>query len=135
MNIRTVGQQYINQTWHLVEGYIAESQKYGGGDYNTEHVKVYLTTGQWILIVAVDEDNVIHGAMTITFNNYPDHRVAFITATGGKGIITKDTLIQLKEIVRHFGATKVRAAVRPSMERLLYRVGFFKRYTIAETQL
>ena len=69
MNIRTVGQQYVNQTWHLVEDYIAESQKYGGGDYNTEHVKVYLTTGQWILIVAVDENNVIHGAMTITFNN------------------------------------------------------------------
>jgi hypothetical protein len=135
MNIRTVGQQYINQTWHLVKGYIAESQKHGGGDYNTEHVKVYLTTGQWILIVAVDENNVIHGAMTITFNNYPNHRVAFITATGGRGIITRDTLKQLKEILKDLGATRIRSAVRPSMERLLYRVGFFKRYTIAETQI
>jgi hypothetical protein len=135
MNIKTVGQQYISQTWDLIEKYIVESQQYGGGDYSSEHVKVYLTSGQWVLIVAVDEQNVIHGAMTITFNNYPNHRVAFITATGGKGIITKNSLQQLREILKSFGATKIRAAVRPSMERLLYRVGFFKRYTIAETQI
>ena len=135
MNIRTVGHQYINQTWDLIEKYIVESQQYGGGDYSSEHVKVYLTSGQWVLIVAVDEQNVIHGAMTITFNNYPNHRVAFITATGGKGIITKNSLQQLREILKSFGATKIRAAVRPSMERLLHRVGFFKRYTIAETQI
>ena len=135
MNIRTVGHQYINQTWDLIEKYIVESQQYGGGDYSSEHVKVYLTNGQWVLIVAVDEQNVIHGAMTITFNNYPNHRVAFITATGGKGIITKNSLQQLREILKSFGATKIRAAVRPSMERLLHRVGFYKRYTIAETQI
>lgn len=135
MNIKTVGQQYISQTWDLIEKYIVESQQYGGGDYSSEHVKVYLTSGQWVLIVAVDEQNVIHGAMTITFNNYPNHRVAFITATGGKGIITKNSLQQLREILKSFGATKIRAAVRPSMERLLHRVGFFKRYTIAETQI
>jgi hypothetical protein len=135
MNIKTVGQQYISQTWDLIEKYIVESQQYGGGDYSSEHVKVYLTSGQWVLIVAVDEQNVIHGAMTITFNNYPNHRVAFITATGGKGIITKNSLQQLREILKSFGATRIRAAVRPSMERLLHRVGFFKRYTIAETQI
>jgi len=135
MNIKTVGQQYISQTWDLIEKYIVESQQYGGGDYSSEHVKVYLTNGQWVLIVAVDEQNVIHGAMTITFNNYPNHRVAFITATGGKGIITKNSLQQLREILKSFGATKIRAAVRPSMERLLHRVGFYKRYTIAETQI
>jgi len=135
MIIKPVGQQYINQTWHLIEKYIVSSQQYGGGDYSSEHVKVYLTTGQWMLVVAVDDNNVIHGAMTITFNNYPNHRVAFITATGGKGIITKDALKQLKEILKGLGATRIRSAVRPSMERLLYRVGFFKRYTIAETQI
>ena len=135
MNIKTVGQQYISQTWDLIEKYIVESQQYGGGDYSSEHVKVYLTSGQWVLIVAVDEQNAIHGAMTITFNNYPNHRVAFITATGGKGIITKNSLQQLREILKSFGATKIRAAVRPSMERLLHRVGFYKRYTIAETQI
>ena len=135
MNIKTVGQQYISQTWPLIEKYIIDSQQYGGGDYSSEHVKVYLANGQWLLIVAVDDNNVIHGAMTITFNNYPNHRVAFITATGGKGIITKDTLSQLKEILKGMGATRIRSAVRPSMERLLYRVGFYKRYTIAETEI
>ena len=135
MKICPVEVHHICQTWQYVEKYIVESQKYGGGDYNSDQVKVYLTNGQWLLLVAVDENNVIHGATTVTFNNYPNHRVAFITATGGKGIITKDVIEQLKNLMKLYGATRIRAAVRPSMERLLYRVGFFKRYTIAETQI
>ena len=135
MIIKTVAPQYISQTWPLIEKYIEESQQHGGGDYNLEHVKVYLTSGQWILVVAVDDNNVIHGAMTLTFINYPNDRVAFVTSTGGKGIIGKDSLNQLKAIVKQYGATKIQAAVRSSMQRLLERSDFYKRYTIVESKL
>ena len=135
MIIKTVGIQYISQTWPLIEKYIVDSQQYGGGDYSSEHVKVYLATGQWMLVVAVDENNVIHGAMTLSFVNYPNDRIAFVTTTGGKGIISKDSLKQLKDIVKQYGATKVQAAVRPSMERLLNRADFYTKYKIVESKI
>jgi len=123
ISIRPVDTAYVNQTWPLVSGFIQESMERGESKesacYTADHILVYLTTGQWILIVAVDDDNVIHGAMTVSFVNYPLHRVAFITATGGKGIIDKDTFGQLKAIAKQYGATKIQAMARPAMVRLL----------------
>jgi len=136
MIIKTVGQQFVAQTWHLIEKFIAKSHQGGGGqDYSIDQIKVYLANGQWLLVVAVDENNVIHGAMTLSFVNYPNDRIAFVTTTGGKGIISKDSLNQLKNIVKQYGATKVQAAVRPSMERLLNRADFYTKYKIVESKI
>jgi hypothetical protein len=136
MEIRYIPTNNVAQIWPLVEKYIAASQQYGGGgDYTLDHVKVYLSSGMWILVVAVDEQELIKGAMTVSFINYPNDRVAFVTSTGGKAIISKDSLKQLKAIVYQMGATKIQAAVRPSVEKLLRRSDFYKRYTIVETKI
>jgi hypothetical protein len=136
MEIRHIPTNNVAQIWPLVEKYIDASQQYGGGgDYTLDHVKVYLSSGMWILVVAVDEQGLIQGAMTVSFVNYPNDRVAFVTSTGGKAIISKASLAQLKAIVYQMGATKIQAAVRPSMEKLLRRSDFYKRYTIVETKI
>jgi len=136
VEIRHIPTNNVAQVWHLVEKYIDASQKQGnGGDYNLDHVKVYLSTGMWILVVAVDAQGIVQGAMTVSFINYPNDRVAFITSTGGKGIISRESLEQLRNIVIQMGATKLQAAVRPSMKRLLSRTGFYDRYQIVEKKL
>jgi hypothetical protein len=127
--------QYVQQAWPMVEKYIKDAQQYDGGDYTVEQIKVYLATGQWVLIAALDEQNVFHGAMTMSFLSYPSDRVAFATSTGGKMIISKDSLKQLKAIVQQMGATKIQAAVRPSMARLLSRTDFYERYMIVESKI
>jgi len=136
VEIRHIPTNNVAQVWHLVEKYIDASQKQGnGGDYTLDHVKVYLSTGMWILVVAINEQGLVQGAMTVSFINYPNDRVAFITSTGGKEIVTKESLVQLKNIVQQMGATKLQAAVRPSMKRLLSQTGFYDRYQIVETKL
>ena len=121
--IRPVDVNYVYQTWPLVRNYVEESFNKGlvngTPDYTADQVLVYLTSGQWVLVVAVDEENNIHGAMTISFVNYPLHRVAFITAIGGKLIVNKETFAQLKHIAKYHGATKIQAMARPAMVRLL----------------
>ena len=127
MDIRSVGTEYVHQTWPLVEHYIEESFNRGlaGGtnDYTLDQVRVYIASGQWLLIVAVDEQNIIHGAMTLSFINYPLNRVAFVTATGGKMIINNDTFEQLQRIAKYHGATKIQAMARPAMVKLLKTCG------------
>lgn len=139
ITVRTVDLQYVNQTWPLVEKYIQESCDKGedkaSSCYSAEHVRVYLSTGQWILIVATDDSNTIKGAMTMSFLNYPMHRVAFVTTTGGKGILNKDTFNQLRTIAKHYGATKIQAMARPSMVRLLQACEFEPRNTLMEATL
>ena len=137
-SIQTVDIKYIHQTWPLVEKFIAESIDKGldGGsaDYTVDHVLGYIASGQWVLIVAVEDSNVI-GAMTMSFINYPLNRVAFVTTTGGKFIISKDTFQQLKHIAKYHGATKIQAMARPAMVKLLKSCGMVTSNTMMEFKL
>ena len=73
--------------------------------------------------------------MSVSFINYPTARVAFISLTGGKLVLNKETFEQLKEILRQRGATKVQAHGRESMVRLLERTGFKSQTTLLEADL
>jgi hypothetical protein len=139
LTVRSVDVNHIQQVWPMVQGYIQEALDKGGDfpewadGYNLSHVQSFVTTGQWLLLVAVDEEKAIHGAMTISFLNYPLHRVAFVTTTGGKFIANPELLEQLKALVKIHGATKIQAFCRESMVRLLSRAGFEPRNTLVET--
>ena len=135
MKIQHVPLQHAAQTWELVHEYLAESQVHAKEDYSLEQIKLYVLTGQWMLLVSTDDDNKIYGAMTVNFINRPNHRVAFVTGTGGKAIINEDTFRQLENICRVNGATKIECAARDSVSRLLGRFGFNEKYIILEVSL
>ena len=138
ITVQPVPLNYVNQTWPLVEKYIAsalEEGEIGEPMYNIHHIRGYLTSGAWLLLVAVDENNDIHGAATVSFINNPLHRVAFITAIGGKLIANKNTFEQLKIIVRQNGASIIQGYGRPSIIRLWKRYNFEPRNTLVEALL
>jgi hypothetical protein len=95
-------------------------------------MQMFLTSGQWLLLVATDEAGVIHGAATVSFINYPLHRVAFITAIGGKLISNRDTFEQMKLLLKQRGATKIQGYGRESIVRLWKRYNFEPRNTLVE---
>ena len=141
VKIQPVDTNYVSQVWPLVEKYLvdslvegAEKQNIDPG-YNIHHVQMFLTTGQWLLVVAVDEEHKVHGAMTVSFMNYPMARIGFITLTGGRLVLNRNTFEQLKVILKQRGATKVQAHGRESMVRLLQRTGFKPQTTLLEADL
>lgn len=139
LTVRSVNTNLVHQVWPMVQGFVQEALDKGGDfpdwsdGYNIHHVQQFVASGQWLLLVAVDEDSVVHGAMTISFITYPLHRVAFVTTTGGKFIANPELLEQLKALVKLHGATKIQAFCRESMVRLLARAGFEPRNTLVET--
>jgi hypothetical protein len=135
LKVQYVPLQYVAQTWPLVEEYIESARKHGQGDYTIDQVKLLVSMGQWILMVAVDEEGNITGAATSSFINYPNARVAFITFTGGKLVITQETFEQMCKIVKQQGATSIQCAVRPSVERLLSKLGFEHKTSIVEVKI
>ena len=54
MKIQHVNLEYVNQVWPKVEDYIKWALDYQT-DYTVEHVKTFIVTGVWTLVVAVDE--------------------------------------------------------------------------------
>jgi hypothetical protein len=139
LTLQTVDTAYISQTWPLVEKFIYDSLHEGLEerflDYRLDHVQSYLTSGQWLLVVATDEEGTIHGASTLSFVNYPLNRIAFMTTTGGKMIANPVILEQLKVICKQRGATKIQAFCRDSMVRLLERCNFEPCSTLVEVKI
>lgn len=141
LTIRHVETEHVQQVWPMVQPFIEEAMEKGGdfpdwaASYNVSHIQAFLTAGQWLLLVATDEENKVHGAATVSFINYPLHRVAFVTAIGGKLISSKDTFEQLRALLKLRGATKIQGYGRESIVRLWKRYNFEPRNTLVEVLL
>lgn len=143
MNLKVlpVEVNYVAQIWPKVEPFLTDALVKDSGSpewsecYNIHHVQGFITSGQWLLLVAVDENKEIHGAATVSFANYPMQRVAFITLIGGHLVSNEDTFGQLAGLLKSYGATKLQGYGRPAIVRLWKRYGFEPRTTLVEVKL
>jgi hypothetical protein len=139
ITVHAVPIEFVQQTWLLAGKFIVDGLQEGSGEnspnmtYNQHHVQSYLANGEWELFVAMDENNTMIGAATVTYINYPLHRVAFITAIGGRLIATQESFDQLTTLFKMRGATMVQGYGRPAIIRLWKRFNFQPRSTLLET--
>ena len=90
LTIQPVDVNYVQQVWPLVKDYLNDGLHKDDDSpewsacYTLDHVQQFITGGQWLLLVAADETGHIHGAATVSFANYPIHRIAFITLIGDR---------------------------------------------------
>ena len=134
LTVKHVSVEHFHPTWLLVEDLFIKANKYGS-DYTIEQIKALLANGSWALVVATDEENVIHGVAAIHFYNMPNYRVGFIVATAGKAIVNEDVYGQICSFIKANGATRVQCAARESAARLYKQVGMKERHIIMETKL
>jgi hypothetical protein len=134
MKIQHVAIEFCHQVWPKVEEHLAAALDYQD-DYTLEQVKLLITGGGWVLVVAVEDDGSIAGAAAINFINRPNDRVAFIVAMGGKLITSQETFLQFKDLLRVFGATYIEGASRESAARLWQRYGLQEKYRIVGAKL
>lgn len=134
--VQPVPVQLVNQVWSRVEPFIKSAEeKFGGSEYTTEQIKVYLVTGQMMLLVATDDNAEIHGAATVSFINYPNDRVAFVTAIGGKLVTSPETFTQMSDVFKANGATKIQGMAKEAVARLWKRFGFEEKAILVEVKL
>jgi len=134
MKIQHVDINYVNQMWPKIADYIELALAYQD-DYTLEHIRLYLTTGQWMLVVAVADDGYIQGATVINFINRPKDRIAYVVAMGGKLISNQATFLQFKDLLIAFGATYIEGAARESVARLWLKYGLEEKYRIVGAKL
>ena len=127
ITVQEVPLQYINVIWPSVEGFVASAIPHADGDISLDETKSYCLNGVWKLLVAIDENNTVHGAATLHFFNRLNHRVAFVTTIGGHKIFTPANYAQFSEVLRSNGATCIEGSVRDSLVRLTARFGARKK--------
>jgi hypothetical protein len=136
MNVQYVPIHHVNQTWDAVSGFLksAIEQQTGNKDYTLEQVQVYVSSGQWVLLVATEDEKIV-GAATVNLFNRPNNRVAFITYIGGRLIVSKESFKQMCQILQTYGTTSIEGAVNDVVARLWQRFGFVEKYKIVEVTL
>ncbi len=134
MNVHAVDIGHIHRLWPAVESFIASALEHSKGEYTVDQVKTLVVTGQWMLVVAVDDAGV-QGAATVSMFNRPNDRVAFVTAIGGRLVGDADTFGKLKVLLAGYGATYIEGAARESIARLWRRIGFEEKYRIVGVKI
>jgi hypothetical protein len=134
--VQIVSPNYVYQVWDKVEPYIIEALKKSSGEYNADQLKVLVTQGQQIMLVAVSETDGIHGVCTLEFVNYPNDRIAYVTCFGGVDVANSTIWSQFEAWMKDSGATKFRAATFESAARLYNRAfGTTSKYILVEKDL
>lgn len=116
--VQIVAPNNVYNVWADIESYLNASINVSGGDFTLDQLKLLLVRGEQTLLVSVNENNKINGAMTVEFINAPNARIMFITALGGHGIVNEETFSQVETWAKMQGATKASAWAQETQARL-----------------
>lgn len=134
ISIQTVGPNHVHQVWSTVGPFIksAVDVALGDSDCSLDQLKMQLVNGSQTLLVAIENEKVI-GAATIQVSSQPNHRVATLTTTGGRGVTNPEVMEQVVAWAKSQGATKIRAFASGARIRLYrHQLGLIATETVVE---
>lgn len=133
--LKQVNRDYIPQIWDKIEPFVVAALAHSAGEYDAAQLKVLLVTGAQNLLI-IDDEGKITGAIAVSLETFPNARIAFLTAVGGRAIASQEVLKQLQYWCRAQGCTRIRGAVFDAGARL-WRQRFKAKeiYRIAEIEL
>jgi len=121
--IHQIPVDHIHAAWHLIEGHLEKSVAQSNGDVSLDEIKIRLLDGTWLLYLVTDETEDVLGCYVVQMYNRINDRVAFLVAIAGS-VVKKDLFTQMIVCLKEQGATCIEGDVRPSVARLLNRLGF-----------
>ena len=136
IEVRHVPTHFVHKVWPLVAPFLnaALTHSEASGEITLDQLRADLGQNRGALYT-VTKDGGLAGAISVTFQNQRNARVAFVTAIGGRGLLDRDAAAQFFELLRQAGATRVAGAGRDSIVRLWSRLGLKKKYTVFEGEL
>ena len=136
LTLKHIPKEQIEAMWSQLCPFIEDALVQAKAtEYGVEEAKQFLLGGQMVAIGFFDDSEHLHGAITVSVMRYPRETIAFITSIGGRMIANRDTLEQLNNICRSFGAKKLQGYARESVARLWKRLGFSHRAILVELDL
>ena len=116
--VQIVAPNNVYHVWEDIKEYLNASINVSGRDFTIDQLKLLLVRGEQSLLISVNKNNKINGAMTVEFINSPNARTMFITALGGSGIVNEETFSQVETWAKMQGATKASAWAQEAQARL-----------------
>ena len=116
--VQIVAPNNVYHVWEDIKEYLNAYINVSGGYFKLDQLKLLLVRGEQSLLISVNKNNKINGAMTVEFINNANARTMFITALGGSGIVNDETFSQVETWAKMQGATKASAWAQEAQARL-----------------
>lgn len=123
--ISLVPNEYVEQVWPAVEGYVAKATKYTSGKYEPEDVLNLLVQYGYPLWIAFDDEG-IKGAVVTRFIEYPRKKYLFLEFCGGvDGFSWKAPMLSvLRSWAKDNGCDGIEGAGRDGWKRVFKEDGY-----------
>jgi hypothetical protein len=125
----------VESRWADLRAMLAPGMEYSNGEFEVDDI-LTMVQSQRVFVATYSEDSKDILAVVFEILNYPRKCVLHVLAMGGAGFdrMLKACWGALTELAALVGASAIRGAVRPSMERYCRRVApeAGKIYTILE---
>lgn len=99
-----------------------------------EQVEYSVRTGRVFLLVWKEED-VITGAVTVEFIDYPRERVAHVNLMGGQGIVRTYVFDAAKDWMRAYGATTAQCWAKGTLVNMYEKMGMTNTHQVMRVKL
>lgn len=125
----------LDSVWPIVGDYLDKALGHSEDELNAEDIRQMVRAGQAFMLVVVQAGEIL-AAGAVEISQYPRYKVANIIAVGGKRVfLRRDELAWLCRVARDMGCAKVQTYCRPSMARLLGKLGMREAYRVMRCDL
>lgn len=113
----------VESHWADLRTMLAPGMEYANGEFDVDDI-LTMVQSQRVFVATYKQDDKINLAIVFEILNYPKKCVLYVLAMGGAGFdrLMKFCWDALTELALLVGASAIRGAVRPSMERYCRRV-------------
>ncbi len=133
---KLVSLDQISNYWPQCAPLLAKGLADSEGEIGVEHLLQLLQAQQGFLMIGVDADDMVHAAMALQFQKYPNFTVAHIYSIGGRWVMANRLHWDgIKAWMKEQGASKVQGSCKPAQARLWQRIGLKPVYTIMQQDL
>ena len=135
MTLQYVNPAQLPQAWSVVAPLLQKAIDIDPEAITIEQVEHSIRTGKSHLLVWVEPDEGITGAVTVDFIDYPRERVAHVNLMGGKGIVREHVFEDAKKWMRSMGATKAQCWCKENLVPMYQKMGMENTHHVMRIKL
>ena len=135
MTLQYVPTTQLPQAWPIAAPLLQKAIDIDPAAMTIEQVEYAIRTGKSHLLVWVEPDEGITGAVTVDFIDYPRERVAHVNLMGGKGIVREHVFEDAKKWMRSMGATKAQCWCKDNLVRMYEKMGMENTHHVMRIKL
>lgn len=125
----------LPQVWPIVAPMLQRAIDLDPELVTIEQVEYAIRTNKSFLLVWIDDEEGITGAVTVDIIDFPRERVAHVNLMGGKGIVRDHVFKEAQDWMRACGATTAQCWAKGSLVQMYEKMGMTNTHQVMRMKL